>query len=398
MGWGALAGTIGSLILNNAMNDDDSATTNTTTTPTPATWQDVAGYDPFNTNMQQLLVFNPLAGTWANMLNDLAGVYQPSYSYQGGSPTTNLGSLGLGSGINTSGFHAVPTYGGSGGPGNGGTIMDPITGYTLYGPDGQVVDPSIATAQPIYDSTGHYITGYDIVGPNGQSLMDGGTYNGQVGGTPGSSTYMDDLDNLTYYPSAAEQEAGYSQALADTLYNTTQGIGQQYLTDTGGYTSSYTNRLEELQNPTYSIQLGGQDIAVTPKRNSMLADMASNVYGANIGQADRARSINSGLADMAYNLGMERSPVNQQMQVFEQLWPYMNALMGYRFGLPSVSSTDTATYNPSAQETLGNFTSTAAALSDLWNSFANTNNTNNTTNAGSNGSYDEYSWVQDWVR
>jgi len=325
MAWGALAALAGSLLAGMLNNNDDGNNASSTTTNTPATWNDVAGY-----NWSQGLTGDlpSTARIWDSMMNDMAGVYEGNLVWNPGQ-----------------------------GDSSGTTPVSPPN-MDNYGGEGWT---------PVYDTTGNYIVGYEPAVTGGEGDLATGA---------GSGGYW------AHTPSAAEQEVPYRQGLMADLLASTQGLGADYLSSTGQATQQYQDTMGRLTQPSFNIGLGDQSLGIVPKRNSMLADMAGNMMGADVSQADRSRSINSGLADMTYNLGMENSPVAQQLMVMQQLWPYMSSIQSMRFGLPS--STDTATYNPSAQETLGNITNTAGTLMDLWNSLQSSDN------GGGGGGGDNY--------
>lgn len=198
---------------------------------------------------------------------------------------------------------------------------------------------------------------WSSVGPGAQDA-----WNNVLGGVYNAAGYADpSLTGTTY----ANQQ---NQVLED-LVREMGGLSSSYLSGTGGATSDYTSRMEELSRPAYSIKVAGQDVGVTPRRNSMLADMAQNVMSAKVGQSGREFQTGGQMADLNYQFGNQQIPLNMLLAGTEKLWPYMSQMQGWRFGLPS--TTESATYNPSLSENLARIVQASQSVNDLWNTTKN---------------------------
>lgn len=240
----------------------------------------------------------------------------------------------------------------------------------------------------MFDIGGLFDTGYNI-----GTILGGGEYNPntstvknkvtpadwndlETGGTNYAggvwNDFINGLWNAAGYANndyAGTKYADQKNKVLQDLIDATTGIGDTYLGETGSAVNQYEDTLGGLSKPAFNIGVAGQNVGVTPKRNAMLADMATNLVQAQTAQAGRKKDVGSILADLNQQLGTQEIGMNKLLAGSERLWPYVQAMQGWRFGLPS--STESATYNPSLTEIFGNLGESAGVLQDLWK---NTNN------------------------
>lgn len=166
------------------------------------------------------------------------------------------------------------------------------------------------------------------------------------------------------------EEGYYQRDILSDLLSSMTGASADYLSGTGAATDDYLSAMSGLRQPAFDLSIGGQDFGVTPQRNAMLADLASNTMGARIAEAQRGFDVQSALNQLGYNVDEAGSPLSLRLTGIEQLWPYINQAQSWRFGLPSSQTigTESAQYNPSIWETIGNAVNTGQTVMDLWNS------------------------------
>lgn len=165
----------------------------------------------------------------------------------------------------------------------------------------------------------------------------------------------------------------YGEAKRDIMSDllaAVSGLSTDYMADTGAATDQYLSTMSGLRQPAFDLSIGGQEFGVTPQRNAMLADMAANVMGAQTSQAQRGFDIGSALSQLQYQTDEAGIPLNMALAGIGELWPYIAQAQSWRFGLPSSETTQSASYNPSIWETIGNAVNTYQTISDLWNTMS----------------------------
>jgi hypothetical protein len=162
----------------------------------------------------------------------------------------------------------------------------------------------------------------------------------------------------------AQQQSGRNELMGQ-YSNVMQSLADNLLGSTGDATNAYTNRMTELQQPAFNIGIGGQQIGVTPRRNSMLAEMAANTYGADVSQANRYNDVYTNLANLDLQRGEMQLPGTSELAALQTMWPYLSQMQNLRYNLPT--TTQTATYSPTMLESLAQGLELGQGISDLFN-------------------------------
>lgn len=194
-----------------------------------------------------------------------------------------------------------------------------------------------------------------------------------------SQIWEDALNQMFANGTMDNKMAGFGPLQSKAINELTKsitGANKTYGDVNNQATANYIEELAGLRSPSFQMSVGGQNFGVVPKRNAMLADMAANVYGARTSNAATQAQLAAANANQIYDQTIQTSPMLEQLAGFSQLWPYLKTMQEWRFGLPSSTTNETASYNPSITEQIGSVAKNTQTLTDLWNSL-NNNSYNN---------------------
>lgn len=193
------------------------------------------------------------------------------------------------------------------------------------------------------------------------------------------SIWKTGIEQLLDASESSLTEGDSQNAILGDLLNSLSSIYGNSINSSGSITDAYTNRLNELSQPAFNIGIGGQQLGIVPQRNTMLADMAKNVYSAGINQTDTERQLNTELAKLLYEKESSNTETQNTLAGLETIWPYLETIQSLRFGLPSTTTTQEASYSPSIFESLGQGVQLYNTLSDLWKGVSSSYNSSSST-------------------